>query len=113
MLTLLLMLSTPVLAESYESTLETRIPKWSLPVYRQPNSRSFVRGRVLGGAAFYVIERVEGPGCDGDEGWGLIGDEAFVCLDQTKPTTAKPVPQPVLVTLDGSEYKVIQESGKE
>ena len=103
MLSLLLMLSNPVLAESYESTMETRIPNRMLRVYRHPNSRSNVRGRLVSGAAFYVIERVEGEGCNGSEGWGLIGEDAYVCLDQTQPTTAKPVPQPELVTFDHPE----------
>ena len=41
------------------SSLETREPRWSLPIYRQPDTRSTVRGRLLKDEAFYILERVE------------------------------------------------------
>jgi lipoprotein-anchoring transpeptidase ErfK/SrfK len=83
--------------------MESRIPRWNLPIYRQPNTRSPIRGRVLGGEAFYVLERVQGSGCDDGEGWGLVAGDGYVCLDKTEATDDTPIAQPRLVTFDHPE----------
>ena len=54
--------------EACEGNLEVRAPRWSLPIYRSPDTQSPMRGRLLINEAFYVVERVEGRGCNRNEG---------------------------------------------
>jgi len=56
-----------------------------LMVYVEPRLGSEFRGKIRVGEIFEFYERVPGEGCRG-EGWGRIGEAAFVCLHQTEAT---------------------------
>ena len=113
MLILMLFLARPAQADSPTPdfnegdsphiVLETREPRWSLPIYRQPDTRSPVRGRLLKDEAFHVLERVEGRGCSGEEGWARLQGDGYVCLDKTRPSSGQPIALPRLTTFDHPE----------
>jgi len=66
-----------------------------LSVRRAPSPKAPIRGMVQRGLSVWVLERQEGPGCEG--GWGRLGTEAWLCLTDTAPTAQPPVQLPVLL----------------
>lgn len=68
---------------------EVREARAEVAVYVAPARGVARRGTLAVGAAFEVLERVEGPGCP-KEGWGRLAADGYACLDRTIPTDAVP-----------------------
>jgi len=72
--------------------------RWQ-PIYRAPGGRTPLRGTLVPGESFAVIDHVRGPNCKGDT-WAALEDGGYTCLHGTESTREPPVMQPRLVAFD-------------
>lgn len=93
---------------------EIRQARGMIPVRRAPDPKSKLRGMLAAGETFWVLERVEGPGCAG-EGWARVEAGGYACLQSTRPSERVPEPLPRLVPFDPptpEEYRSYVSTGK-
>jgi len=77
-----------------EEPADVREAVRGLMIYAAPSPSAPLRGRVRRGKGFPVWAFVEGKGC-GAPGWGRLAEDAFVCLQHTRPSELVPSPQSV------------------
>ena len=95
-------------ADASDSDAASRLPQGVLeyrtagrwqPIYRAPGGRTPLRGTLVPGESFAVVDHVRGPNCKGDT-WAALQDGGYTCLHNTEPTLDAPVMQPRLVAFD-------------
>ena len=94
----------PVPAEADTSTMPPGVMEYRTAgpwqrIYRSPGGRSPIRGTLVAGESFAVVEHVRGANCKGDT-WAALEDGGYTCLHGTEPTDEVPVMQPRLVAFD-------------
>ncbi len=69
------------------------------PIYRAPDGRRPLRGRLASGESFAIVARVPGRNCKGGL-WGELEAGGYTCLGTTSETHDAPVFQPRLAAFD-------------
>ena len=97
-----------------DGVLEYRTAGRYQPIYRTPDGRGPLRGKMVPGESFAIVDRVDGPRCKGGV-WGAVPAGGYTCLGTTKSTSEVPVVQPRLAAFDQprpEEYFPYLETGK-
>lgn len=81
---------------------ETWSSQESLRIRRMPHKLALRRGLTVPGESFEVSWRISLRGCQRN-GWGRVGPEAWVCLDEAVPSEQPAVTHPQLVAFDAPE----------
>ena len=96
-----------------DGVLEYRTAGRYQPIYRTPDGRGALRGTLVPGESFTVVEHVAGPRCAGGL-WGGLPAGGYTCLGTTDISDVTPVLQPRLAAFDQprpEEYSSYLETG--